>query len=269
MLRVLVRRWYVIVPMLLMTALGGWLVTSMMEPEYESTASLVLLGPNMGKEGAVNPYLDFGGSHETTAFVLASNLSSETVVERLYEAGATGTYLVTASGGPIIGVQATGRDEAEAMRTGQVVVTAVTDELRVLQERAGGPPESFLRAETVLYPDTASFRVGSKIRVLVAIGVLGIAASLSVTFAFESISRARQQRRMELAQPKVVRLNGKGASPAARDAARIAVVPSDDRGRRSSAARATAGEDRRRGDGADVERVLQERPPGAWIVTLD
>ena len=268
-LRVLLRRWYILLPCLALTVAGGWFITSSMEPVFESKASVVLLGPNVGREGEVNPYLDFGGSLETTALVLSNNLSSEPAANRLFDAGAKGTYLIVTPGGPVVNVEAKGRNEVEAIQTANVVVAALADELRVRQEQAGAPQGSFIRAELVVSPETAAFKIGSRLRVLVAVAVLGIAASLSLTFAFESVARSRSKAPAPVDR-RVVELRDLNATSSSQTRGG-GVLKLQPRGRQRRSTKTTTEPADAHGtiDEAEADRVLQQRPPGAWLVSLD
>lgn len=196
-LRVLARRWYVFGPLLLLTVVIGYVVTTSMAPVYEVQSSVVLLGPDSTGKGGVasNPYLNFDGSLETTAQVLASTMGSDAYVKQMYDKGASGEFVVSTPGGPIVSVVADGVSGEEAVRTAQVVIAGLRSELESRQVAVGAPTNSLIRAETVVPPTSASYKIGSRVRVLAALGVVGVAGAVFLTFAFESLARARGRHR--------------------------------------------------------------------------
>jgi hypothetical protein len=196
-LQVLARRWYVFVPLLLLTGLLGYVVTNSMAPVYEVQSSVVLLGPDSPDKGGVasNPYLNFDGSLETTAQVLASTLASDAYVKQLHDQGASGDFVVSTPGGPIVSVVADGVSGDEAVKTAKVVIAGLRSELESRQLAVGAPAKALIRAETVVPPTSASYKIGSRVRVLAALGVVGVAGSVFLTFAFESLARSRRRHR--------------------------------------------------------------------------
>src|ERR1700754_4213547 len=62
-LRVLARRWFVVVPLLILTAFGAVNLYSATQPEYTVNGSMLLRGPSVSQDedsGLRNPYLDYG-----------------------------------------------------------------------------------------------------------------------------------------------------------------------------------------------------------------
>ena len=205
-IRILLRRWYVVLPALLLTAGGAAFTMKAVSPSYEATGAVVLLGP--ATAGApvvgeptpppVNPYLEFGGALETTGEILSRSLMSEATVERLAKQGATATYEVgtgSEGGSPIVNVIATGPDEADAKRTVSIVIAEVREELKRRQEAAGAPASQFIRVEDVTVPTHATKMAGSTLRAVAAVMALGLALSFGLGFMAEAIAVRRAGRR--------------------------------------------------------------------------
>ena len=201
-IRILLRRWYVVLPALLLTAGGAAFTMKTVSPSYEATGAVVLLGPaTAGAPVAgeptpppVNPYLEFGGALETTGEILSRSLMSESTVERLAKQGATATYEVgtgSEGGSPIVNVIATGPDETAAKRTVSIVIAEVRNELERRQEAAGAPASQFIRVEDVTVPTNAARMAGSTLRAVAAVMALGLALSFGLGFMAEAIAVRR------------------------------------------------------------------------------
>jgi len=205
-LRILLSRWQVVVPALILTALAATFATQTVSASYQATGVMVLLGPSSAAEKlqgqlqptAVNPYLEFGGALDVTADVLSKVMMSDTVVQRLQLRGATAEYEVgtgSDGGSPLVNIIATGPDQKVAKRTVQTVATELRHELQRRQTLAGAPPSQFIRAEQVTVPTTAKRLIGNKLRAAAAVLALGVAVTFSAAFLTESIMEQRARRR--------------------------------------------------------------------------
>ena len=147
-IRILLRRWFVVVPALLVTAGAAYYAMQAVAPAYEATGAVVLLGPATAgapvagepNPAPVNPYLEFGGALETTGEIVSRTLMSEATVSKLAKKGATAAYEVgtgSEGGSPIINLIATDADEQMARKTVNVLITEVSTELERRQAAAG------------------------------------------------------------------------------------------------------------------------------------
>jgi hypothetical protein len=204
-LLVLVRRWYVAVPAMLVSVGLAAMAYQSIPPKYETTGSIILLSPAQGASGGAsrtgggptNPLLSFDGSLETTAQLLTQVLLSPAVAKQLAAQGATGDYEVGDAnlGGPFVNVVATGQSPSEAQRTVTLVLTRARLELQERQEALNAPRASYINAGDVVRPTEAKLLVGGKIRGAGAALALGLAASLGSAFMIESIVEHRRDRR--------------------------------------------------------------------------
>ena len=208
-LRILLRRWYVVVPALALTAAGAYLGMQQVTPQYESSGSLVLLGPATGLEVAgekvpqVNAYLEFGGALATTAEVLSKATLSDASAKKLADAGATGEYEVgtgSDGGSPIINIVATGTSPRIATLTVEEITKLLTAELERRQVAAKAPRSQFIRVEVVAPPAEPKELLGSKLRVGSAVVALGVAVTFSVAFLVEGAMDRRSRRKAVIEQ---------------------------------------------------------------------
>jgi hypothetical protein len=208
-LRILLRRWYVVVPALALTGVGAFLGMQQVTPQYESSGSLVLLGPASGVPvpGEVtqqfNAYLEFGGALATTAEVLSKATLSDASAKKLAAVGATGEYEVgtgSDGGSPIINIVATGSSPRIATLTVEEITKLLTAELQRRQVAAKAPPSQFIRVEVVAPPAQPKELLGSKLRVGSAVVALGVAVTFSVAFLVEGAMDRRARRKAVIEQ---------------------------------------------------------------------
>ena len=112
--RILMRRWYVAVPLILLALTGGLLVREGVEPGYTVSANVLVLPPSAGAVSTtagvqvvpVNPLLGFNGSTQIAARaleILAQSTTFRSKVEA--DAGLASYAVATAEGNPILGIQ--------------------------------------------------------------------------------------------------------------------------------------------------------------------
>jgi uncharacterized protein involved in exopolysaccharide biosynthesis len=201
-LLVLLRRWYVAVPALVVSAGLAAMAYQSIPPKYEATGSVALLTPTQGaggsaaKNGPSNPLLSFDGSLETTAQLLTQVLLSPATAEELAGQGATADYEVGDAniGGPFVNVVATGRSAAEAQRTVTLVLNRAREELLERENKLNAPRSSYIVVQDVVRPTEAKALVGGKTKGAGAALALGLAASLGSAFMIESIVENRRDR---------------------------------------------------------------------------
>jgi hypothetical protein len=195
-IRIMLARWYVLVPALLATGVAAFGVMSAVAPAYQAQGSVVLLAPanKTIDPTAVNPYIGVGLG--VVADVLAQVTMSEATATKLEARGATAEYEVGTGleGGPILNVTATSPDERTALRTATAVIAGMRADLARRQQAEGAPRESWISAVTVTRPDHATKMMGSKIRVLAAVLALGLAATIGLTFMAENVAEGRRRR---------------------------------------------------------------------------
>lgn len=203
LVRALRRRWYILIPGLVMTLLAAILAMRVVPPSLQATGSVLLISPavEMAEDGTqasrVNPYLNFGAPLGATAEVVSAAVTSERTAKDLKENGATGTYDVALdpnSSAPLLSVQATAEDNAKALATLQAVIKAIHDRLEQIQGEAGSPINQFIKTEVVTSSPQATPVHGSLIRVLAMVMILGVLGSCGAVVLVEGISRGRARK---------------------------------------------------------------------------
>ncbi len=99
--RVIVRRWYLVIPCLFLTGVVGLYLAKHVKPTYQASGSVLLAGSGhparpetTSTVAGVNPYANMDQSQ--LAFLVSQSAGSTAFQEQMTQAGAIGTYSVTA-----------------------------------------------------------------------------------------------------------------------------------------------------------------------------
>ncbi|GAB3493878.1 hypothetical protein [Amycolatopsis cihanbeyliensis] len=205
-LRVLLRRWYVAVPVFAAAlGLAGVAYVSV-DPQYESTGTIVLTAPSSGARVTVgeptpaeriNPLLAFDASLTTSAQILIETLRDPATVERFTGDSEDALSYEVGNGqlsGPFIVVVATSRTPEGSTRTVAEVLDRAREELRSRQETLEAPESTYIRSEPVISPTPAEELVGGKFRFAAVALFLGLIAGLTAAYGYESYQQHRRRR---------------------------------------------------------------------------
>ncbi|MFZ3415709.1 hypothetical protein [Arthrobacter sp. 3Tela_A] len=195
-LKVIVRRWYLVVSGILFTAVLCWGASQVVPPSYDAQGSMVLMPPPaaVGDEG--NPYLQLGGMSEALD-VLVRQANAPAVRDRVLEAYPSATYTIEpdrSTSGSIVVVQATAETEAEsltvldqAMETLPAVLTRMQDELAVI-------PVQRIDIMPVVVDAEATLNSKQTLQMLAVTVVVGLSGTLMFTALADGLLLARAGR---------------------------------------------------------------------------
>jgi uncharacterized protein involved in exopolysaccharide biosynthesis len=207
--RILVRRWYVVVVVVVFTAVGAGALATRIPPSFRAQSQILLVPPvsasvpqnpnqpsaNSGSRS--NPYLSFDQSLATTADVLAKVMMSRETVERLRQQGATADYDVGfgAQGpGPVLRVLVTGKTEQEALDTLDKVAGEISQELQRRQQQVNAPQETWIQVSVIQQAQQADRLWGRVIRAVAGVAAVGIMFAIICAFIVENIANRRLRR---------------------------------------------------------------------------
>jgi len=197
---VVLRRWYVAVPGLLLSCALAVGVFSIVPPKYESKVQLLLVPPNIPTSpgaGLSNPYLNFGPGLLTTADILSVSETSQDAAQRVASAGGRSLYTVsrdTNTSGPVIDVSATDKDSGGAAKTVDVVVKQLTTDLNAAQQKAGAPESTWIKAQVLTKSPAPKKLLKSAIQVSLAVGLGGLFITVLAAVLLERREHRRQRR---------------------------------------------------------------------------
>lgn len=137
LIKVILRRWFVVVPIILVTFALAFSVGSSIRPEYGMSGTVLLTSASDGTPA------DTDSVPIVTAPLLAEILRSAATVKRMTDAGAVVPYVVEVDPSTsILRVTAAGRDGPPNIRTVEIVLENLEKELRLLEETAEVPPRN-------------------------------------------------------------------------------------------------------------------------------
>ncbi|MQY36729.1 hypothetical protein SRB17_47310 [Streptomyces sp. RB17] len=199
--RVMRRRWYVLLPGLLLTA-GLIVGVALMVPvTYQSQSTVVLLNSQkatVAYDG--NPFLSTETSLTGMADSLARNLNSDGSVRELKSRGATGTFgakLADNAQGPLMWLTVTGTDRAAVLASDRILTTYAQQRLDQFQEQQSVAPKAMIRMTTIVPPQNPVAQTKTRLEYMVMAGCLGLVLSLVGVFYVEARRRSRAAVRPE------------------------------------------------------------------------
>ena len=213
LLKLMVGRWYLTVPLVLITIVAAMSTASSVGPSYQVSGDILLLAPIRGGTVAApgesapppgNPYLRFDKNLEVVGDLLATVMTSNRMVEKMREQGASAEYDIgfstmvqspSSAGSPLLKITATDPDPATAQHTVATVSHYLSNELARRQKAACAPDETMIRTQSTTPPTVTGRLIGSAARVAAATAVLGLALSLGLLLLFEAVHERRERKR--------------------------------------------------------------------------
>ncbi len=163
------RRWYVILVVLALSALAAWGVGSQIQPEYTAGASVLLVPPVQTDLG--NPYSDLGTATASVPIVLGSGpVRSEFLIQGLSADYDVGTISRT----PILRFTVRANDAAVAVGTADALIQRTVEELADRQDEAGVPIAAQVGLNVLEPPAGATSSSRSQLQAQVAVMGVGL-----------------------------------------------------------------------------------------------
>ncbi|MDJ0340943.1 chain length determinant protein [Streptomyces sp. H10-C2] len=188
--RVMRRRWYVLLPGLLLTAAltaGVYLVVPV---KYQSQSTVGLLNSQKATvafDG--NPFLSTQTSLTGMADSLARNLNSDASITELKARGLTGIYqamIADNAQGPLMWLTVTGTDKAGVLASDQILTAYAAERLQQFQTQQSVAPKAMIRMTTIVPPQNPVPQTKTRLQYLIMAGLLGFVLSMAGTFFVEA-----------------------------------------------------------------------------------
>jgi len=235
------RRWYVLLPLLAITAWYSYSVYSSVQPVYYANTIIGLAPPSVrqdaptaGGEVRRNGLLDVGGA-SLVANLTALGLREPAVVDRVVAAGGSPDYTAKAFPTPppnpqlpMVFVEQTSSDPAEVTKTLELVAAQAEVTLRTLQQQARVPEDQMVTPFVVTPPGTPAAAMPTRTRSTVAILGAGTGLSILVTVLVDVLITRRRSAASTTPRPPISETPGDGATPYDPDAERGRAAPDDD-----------------------------------------
>jgi capsular polysaccharide biosynthesis protein len=234
LVKILARRWIVVIPTILVAALVGSQLMSSVEPEYEAKGALLILLPAQSTvggdpgvappedgEASRNAYLELRAGLNTTAKVFATIMNDNRLKQDFRQQGLTTDYEVTVDDdAPVLNVVAKNQRPRIAIDTANAVLDAIPQQIALREAKENVAEEDRMGTDPILEPTRATALNAARTRALVAFIALGIAAVISVALLVESWAQSAQSRRdrrrltVAVPGPAAVAASGPTAAPA-------------------------------------------------------
>ncbi|MFD7256154.1 Wzz/FepE/Etk N-terminal domain-containing protein [Streptomyces sp. NPDC059874] len=193
--RVMRRRWYVLIPGLVITAALAAAVHFFVPVQYQSQSTVTLLNSKKATEAFDgNPFLSTQTSLTGMADGLARNLNSDGAVADLKALGLTGTHeakIADNALGPFMWLTVTGTDRAAVLKSDEILTAYAQKRLDEFQTQQSVRPEAMIRMATIVPPQEPEAQTKSRIQFLAMAAALGFVLSLVATFFVEARKRRR------------------------------------------------------------------------------
>ncbi|TQJ91675.1 Wzz/FepE/Etk N-terminal domain-containing protein [Streptomyces sp. SLBN-31] len=193
--RVLRRRWYVLLPGLLLTAALIVGVVVLVPVSYQSQSTVVLLNSQkatVAYDG--NPFLSTQTSLTGMADSLARNLNSDDSLRDLKARGATGTFeakLADNAQGPLLWLTVTGTDKAAVLSSDKILTAYAEERLDQFQKQQSVAPKAMIRMTTIVSPQNPVAQTKTRLEYLIMAGAVGLVVTLVAAFYMEARKRPR------------------------------------------------------------------------------
>ncbi|MEE4544762.1 hypothetical protein V2S66_22690 [Streptomyces sp. V4-01] len=178
--RALLRRWYVLLLALVLTAAGAYHELHP-RPEYQSSAVVVLRPPVTGNQP--NQYANLLPPVAFVSYGVVQQLQSSAGAAELRAAGVTGVHrLLPRNSGtsvtpayviPSLQIQAEQPDPTTADAMVHRIITVYTEHVNLLQDTQHVAPVSRMSVQ-LLVPPNAVLMTGSRSRALAGVGLIGL-----------------------------------------------------------------------------------------------
>ncbi|MFE7186471.1 O-antigen ligase family protein [Streptomyces erythrochromogenes] len=203
---VLRRRWYVIVPAILLSLLAALHLYRSVPVAYQSQSSVALLDSSAASKlppSFGNPISNAGGALVVTADVLIRTLSGADSARELHSLGVSDPYTVgfaANTSGPLLTLTVTGTDREKVLEETNILTGFAGEQLNALQAAAKVQPAYMVQTAPVVLPQTPVPQLKSRYQQVLGVLIVGVGAGFVLSFVADALSAARRRRRERSAE---------------------------------------------------------------------
>ncbi|GIE75004.1 hypothetical protein Aph02nite_09540 [Actinoplanes philippinensis] len=200
--RLLLRRWYFAVPMLLVTVGVVVLAAKSVAPDYKAMGYMQLIpAPSAGKQPdpkakpkPANPWLDLG--YAALGNAAAITVTDPTNIEKLDKEGLSDSVTVVLSERtPLFEIEVIGDSEQQATATVQRVIKMLKDDIAAKQSQYGALEEDTISTLVINDGSAPLQDTGMRKRVLIVAAGLGVLVTTASTIILDYWLRRRSKSR--------------------------------------------------------------------------
>jgi hypothetical protein len=207
--RLLIRRWYFAVPMLLASVAAVVVAAQTVSPDYKSLGYMQLIpAPSAGKPldpdakpRPANPWNDLG--YAALGNAAALTVTDPTTLERLADEGYSDSVTVVLNERtPLFEIEAVGDSKEQSAATVKHVIELLQNDISAKQKQYGTLAEDTI-STLVINDGSSPEQDGGKVkRVLIVAAGLGLLLTMASTIALDYWLRRRSRRRAEEDAPE-------------------------------------------------------------------
>jgi len=225
MLRVMLRRWYVSIPALIVAIALPGAAWTMISSTYQTTSTISLLNSSAASSAnqrTGNPFLAFDSSLTPMADFLARRLGSDQSAADLAARGVVdpaSAELAPNASGPFLTLTVSGKNQNLVLTELQTFDQYAVEQLAVIQTSttASLPSSTLIRAVVVVPPQKPTTSMKKKFEDVAGAGVFGLAILFLSVFGSEAMALRRARERA--GQPRRRIGSGAGGNAGAASAA--------------------------------------------------
>ncbi|MCP5027446.1 MAG: hypothetical protein GY929_14300 [Actinomycetia bacterium] len=200
-LRIYATRWYVAVPVLLMSFYAAYAIGQTINPTYETAGSILLVPPleqapvetREEYEPIVNPCLRPGNGPRGCADAIARILLSEGEQRRFEAAGLSPDYDISIPRDSlIIDYTVVGDSKSQVTETLDELVRLTNSELLGIQQTTNTPANQIISVEPLFLAEEPEEFSGGRLKVTAALALVSVVASASMAFLADSLAGRRR-----------------------------------------------------------------------------
>lgn len=194
----LFRRWKFFLPALILALAitGGAYVA--VKPAYQAQTTILLVPPKstFGSQNAVVSPLNNYGSLNTVAAIISEAQTSQAATARLKAKGVASGYTVTpdpTGAVPELIITSSATTPAAALSQDAILTQDTLSYITSIQLSSGAPTRTFVTTQYLGRPVKATKDSKSRLRVVVAVGVVTFFLAVALTFIFDSVMNKREE----------------------------------------------------------------------------
>jgi capsular polysaccharide biosynthesis protein len=210
--KLLVRRWYVAVPLLLLTAVSAVGLAATIKPDYVADSYITMVPPTTAQSNTqavtrTNPWLNVGLTTLGAAAIYSTQDAN--VVERMVSQGYSDNFTLALDGNsPIIKMEVTATNRDQAKATVDELAQLLSQSVRELQAQYQTPQDQLITMNRLDRGDNIKSSTTKLKRAVIAIVGAGLLMSIAFTAIFDAILQRRARRKArpaDVAPPRASR----------------------------------------------------------------
>ncbi len=194
--KLLFRRWYIAVPMLLISVTAALFAGASVKPDYDAKLHIQLIPPlaNPTPGQPHNPWVDLGIDSVGNATMIA--VADQTVLDGLVQDGYSDNVVVTMDGhAPIITIEVVASSPKLATASAHAMATVVDQHVLSLQKAYGAPDSQLITTRSLDTGDNVQTVTSKVKRAAAVIGGVGLLVTSAVTIGLDALLRNRSRRK--------------------------------------------------------------------------